>query len=164
MTKKIVTVFSMLMLLSFQAKAADKGTIELKSVAEVEVIKKNDKGETEMKRVEASKEKVVPGDAVIFTTYYTNIDDKPATDVIITNPVPEHMVYIDGTAEVKGASVVFSVDNGKEYAPAGKLKVKNAAGKERPAVASDYTHIRWTLEKPLEKGKKGSVSFRAKVK
>ena len=31
-------------------------------------------------------------------------------------------------------------------------------------MASEYTHIRWTLKKPIGKGGKGSVSFRAKVK
>lgn len=164
MTKKIITVVSMLLLLSLQAMAAAKGTIELKSVSEVDVIVANDKGEREVKRVDASKANVVPGDTVIFTNYYTNKGDKPASDVVITNPMPEHMLYTEGTAEGTGAKIEFSVDKGKSFAPAGKLKFKDAQGKERPASASDYTHIRWTMEKPVGKGASGSVSFKAKVK
>lgn len=163
-TKKMLFFLCIMLLLTIQAKAADKGTIELKSVSEVEVTVKNEKGEKEVKRVEAAKANVAPGDTVIFTNYYTNKGDKPASDVVITNPVPEHMLYLDGTAEGKGAKIDFSVDKGKTYAPAAKLKVKGTDGKERPAAATDYTNIRWTLEKPLEKGGKGSVSFRAKVK
>ena len=66
MTQRIVTVLSMLLILSSQAMAADKGAVELKSVAEIEVTIKNDKGEKEVKRVEAAKTNVVPGDAVIL--------------------------------------------------------------------------------------------------
>lgn len=164
MKKRILTVLSMLALLSLQAMAADKGAIELKSVSEVEVTVKNEKGEKEVKRVEASKANVTPGDTVIFTNHYTNRGDKPASDVVLTNPVPEYMVYTDGTADGSGTKIEFSVDKGKSFAPAGKLKVRDAEGKERPATAADYTHIRWTFEGALAKGATGSVSFRAKVK
>lgn len=164
MTNKIVTALSMLLFLSSQAMAADKGAIELKSVAEVEVTIKNDKGEKEVKRVEAAKANVVPGDAVIFTTYYSNNGKEPASDIVINNPMPEHMLYVDGTAEGSGTKIEFSVDKGKNFGAPDKLKVKGEDGKERPAGPSDYTHIRWTLSKPLAPGGKGSVSFRAKVK
>lgn len=164
MVRKIVPVLFLALLLTVQARAADKGGIELKSVSEVEVTVKNAKGEKEVKKVEAAKANVVPGDTVIFTNYYANMGDKPATNVVITNPVPEHMLYLDGTAEGKGAKIEFSADKGKTFAPAGKLKVKGADGKEKQAAAADYTHIRWTLEGAVEKGGKGSVSFKAKVK
>ncbi len=164
MIKKAITVLFLALMLTVQAKAADKGAVELKSIAEVEVTATNEKGEKEVKRVEASKAKVVPGDTVIFTNTYANTGKDPATGVVITNPVPEHMIYTEGSAEGKGAKIEFSVDNGKTFASAAKLKIKRADGKEKTATASDYTHIRWTLEKPVEKGAKGSVSFRAKVK
>jgi len=163
MKKRILAVLSMLMLLSFQAKAADKGSVELKSVSEVDVTVTNDKGEKEVKRVEAAKANVTPGDTVIFTNYYVNKGDKSASDVVITNPVPEHMIYLDGSAEGKGTRIEFSIDKGKSFVPAGKLTVRNKEGREKPASAADYTHIRWTVEKPIEKGGKGSVSFKAKV-
>lgn len=163
-TKKVVIVFSMIFLLSFQANAADKGTVELRSTAEVEVTVKNDKGEKEVKRIDAAKADVVPGDVVIFTTYFTNNDKKPASDVVINNPMPEHMLYVDGSAEGAGTKIEFSVDKGKSFGTQDKLKTKGADGKERPAGPSDYTSIRWTLTGPLAPGGKGSVSFRAKVK
>lgn len=164
MTKKVLTVLCMLMLLSFQAKAADKAPIELKSVAEIEVMIKNDKGEREVRRVEAVKANVTPGDAVIFTTYYSNNGKETASDIVINNQMPEHMLYIDGTAEGIGTKIEFSVDNGMSFGTSDKLKIKGKDGKERRAGPSDYTHIRWTQSNPLPPGGKGSISFRAKVK
>ncbi len=164
MVKKLLVVLSMLLLFSFPAKAADKGAIELKSVAEVEITVKNEKGEDEVKRVEASKANVTPGETVIFTTVYSNSGKEPASDIVINNPMPEHMLYIAGTAEGSGTKIEFSVDKGKNFGAPDKLKIKEADGKERPAGPADYTHIRWTLLKPLAPEGKGSVSFRAKVK
>lgn len=164
MTKFIVTVLSMLLFLSSQAMAAGQGAIELKTVAEVEITIKNDKGEKEVKRVEAAKANVTPGDAVVFTTYYSNNGQEPASDIVINNPVPEHMFYIDGTAVGSGTKIEFSVDKGKSFGAPDKLKIKGVDGKEKSPGPADYTNIRWTLSKPLSPEGKGSVSFRAKVK
>lgn len=162
MVKKMLAVLSLLLLVPVQAMAT--GVVELKSVAEVEVTVKNAGGKPELQRVEAAKANVTPGDVVIFSTSYENRGDQPATNVKITNPMPAHMLYVAGSAEGKGTRIELSVDNGKTFAPEGQLKVKDATGKERPATAADYTHIRWTIEGSLAKGAKGGVSFRAKVK
>lgn len=164
MKRKVFAVFSLLVFASAYAAAEKKNNVELKVVAEVEVKVKNERGEEKVVRVDAAKANVLPGDPVFFTINYKNLGEEPATDVVITNPVSLHMVYMDGTAVGANAVVTFSVDNGKTFAAADKLKVRDKNGKERPAVASDYTHIRWTLQKPLAKGEKGSVGFKAKVK
>lgn len=164
MTTKLLAILSLLLLVALPAGAVEKKGIELKSTAEVDITVKNDKGEKEIIRVEAASANVTPGDTVIFTTHYTYQGEKPATDVVINNPLPEHMLYLDGTAEGKGTRIEFSVDKGVTFAAANILKVKDAEGKDRPASAADYTHIRWTIEGALQNGAKGSVSFKAKVK
>lgn len=165
MPKKFLAILSLLLLVALPVNAAEKKGIELKSTAEVDIIVKNDKGVNEVVRVEAASAKVVPGDTVIFTTSYTNLGDKPATDIVINNPVPENMLYIDGSAEGKNTRIEFSVDNSKSFAVASKLKIKDiASGKERLATPADYTQIRWIRDSALDKGAKGTVSFRAKVK
>lgn len=162
--KKALFILAMLIFTATHAVAADKSPLELVSVNEVDITVKNSKGVDEVQRVDAAKAKVVPGDTVIFTTRYSYAGGKPATDVVITNPMPEHMIYTDGTAEGKGTRIEFSADKGASYAPAGKVKIKDAKGKERVAAAADYTHIRWVFKGALEKGAKGEVFFRAKVK
>jgi len=146
------------------AQAQQKSAIELKSVAEVDVVENNAQGEKEVKRKEVKDAKVVPGDIVIFTTRYLNTSDKAVNNVTIMNPVPEHMLYVDKSAEGKGARIDFSVDNGKTYAAADKLTVKDAAGKTQPATAQDYTSIRWVITTPVAPGGTGAVSFKALLK
>ncbi|MDZ4186295.1 MAG: hypothetical protein U1D97_15125 [Desulfuromonadales bacterium] len=164
MTKKLLATLSLLLLAALPASAVEKKGIELKSTAEVDIIIKNDKGVDEVVRVAAADANVTPGDTVIFTTGYHYQGEKPATNVVINNPLPEHMLYLDGTAEGQGTRIEFSVDKGQTFAAADKLMVKDAEGKEQPASAADYTHIRWTIEGALQDGAKGSVLFKAKVK
>lgn len=164
MRKKLLTSLTLLIFLTLSSFALAAAGIELKSTAQTDIIVKNAKGEKEVVRVEAASANILPGDTIIFSTHYVNQGEKPATDIVITNPMPEHMLYLDGTAEGKGARIEFSADQGKSYASAGKLKVKDSEGRDRSANAADYTHIRWIIEGALEKGAKGSVSFKAKVK
>ena len=163
MMRILVFVFTLILIYS-PAKAESKGNIELKSVAEVEVTVKNDRGEKETKRVDAATTDVSPDATVIFTTHYTNIGKQPVTGVFITNPVPANMVYLDGTAEGAGTKIEFSVNNGKTYGLPKDLKLTDSKGKEKTAKAEEYTHIQWTLSGPLEPKGKGNVSFRAKLK
>lgn len=164
MTKKLLATLSLLLLVALPASAVEKKGIDLKSTAEVDIIVKNEKGVNEVVRVAAADTNVAPGDTVIFSTYYEYHGAQPATNVVINNPLPEHMLYLNGTAEGQGTRIEFSVDKGVTFAAADKLKIKDAEGKEQPASAADYTHIRWTFEGALQDGAKGSVSFKAKVK
>ena len=144
--------------------AQQKSAIQLTSVAEVEMTETNAKGEKVVKRKEAAMAKVVPGDLVIFTTRYVNTGKQPADNMTIMNPVPDHMTHLDKSAEGKGARIDFSVDGGKTYGAPNKLMVTDGQGGVRPALARDYTHIRWVLTAPLAPGGTGSVSFRTQLK
>lgn len=163
MRKGVVAGIALLLLVPVAAVAQQKGGIELKSAAEVEVVQKDPNGVQVTRRVEAEKANVLPGDTVIFTVGYVNRGEEAATNVVIGNPVPQHMVYVDKSAQGAGARIEFSVDGGKSFAPLEQLTIKNASGLERPARAEDVTNVRWILAR-LEKGGTGSVSFRAKVK
>ncbi len=164
MFKKTLAVMALFVFTAVcPAYADEQGDIELTMLSEVEVKSVNDKGAVVVKREDAAKAKVVPGDAVIFTTAYRHVGKEPAEKAVIVNPVPEHTLYVDRSAEGKGTRIEFSADGGKTYGPVKTLKTVKG-GKTRPAVAADYTHVRWTFDKPLKPGAKGSVSFRAKVK
>lgn len=164
MTRKILSSLCLLLLFALPARAADKGGIELTSTAEVEITVKNDQGVKEVKRVPAGEANVVPGEIVIFTTHYANLGSQPATNLAIKNPVSEHMTYVAGSAEGQGTRIEFSIDNGKTFAQPEQLKIKTEDGKERTAVAADYTNIRWIIVGELGPGAKGLVSYKGKVK
>jgi uncharacterized repeat protein (TIGR01451 family) len=152
------------LLLPVAAQAQQQGSIELKSKAEAEVVTANEKGEKRVKLVDVAKAKVTPGDIVVFTTNYKNVSRQAVDKVEITNPVPKHMEYVDRSAEGRGATIEFSVDNGKSYGALDTLFIIDAQGKKQKASASDCTDIRWTLNKPLPPNGVGSVSFKAKLK
>ena len=60
--------------------------------------------------------------------------------------------------------ITFSADGGKNFAPAARVTVIGADGKERPAGISEFTHIRWSQRGELAPGKTGEVGFRVVIK
>lgn len=151
-------------LLAGNAVLARAQTVELttKAEKEVEVVEKGVKS----KKL-AAPEKMVPGNEVVYTLTYANKTAKPAEKVIITNPVPKHTRYKEGSAAGEDADITYSVDGGKTFTSPDKLTVviKDKSGKDiaRPAAAQDYTHIRWLLRQNVAPGKSGSVRFRAVI-
>ncbi len=141
--------------------AGEKGHVEVVSRAQVEVEMVNEQGEKEVKLVKA--EKVLPGTVVVYTVDYRNTGAESADNIVITNPVPEHMLYVGGSAEGREAEITFSVDRGQSFANAQDLRIIGPDGLERPALASDYTHVRWQRLGPLLASEAASVSFRAQL-
>jgi len=144
-----------------RAAAESTGAVEIRAVAEVEVKVKGDDGKEQIKREPAKK--VPPGGAVIYTLRAENKGSKPADDVIVTDPIPEHMNYVDGSASSAGTRLTFSADGGKTFAPREKLQVRSKDGTMRAASAEELTHVRWQFEKPLAPGESRAVEFRARV-
>jgi uncharacterized repeat protein (TIGR01451 family) len=100
---------------------------------------------------------VLPGDRLVFTTRYTNGGSEPATDFVVTNPLP---------APVKLARVdsfEVSVDGGKTFGAIAQLKVTGADGKPRAAELGDVTHVRWRVAS-IAPGASGEVKYFAEVR
>ena len=138
---------------------AQQGNIKLTTLAQVEKAVFTEGGRKEIIRVPA--EEVVSGTEVIFTTQYENIGTRAVENAVITNPMPDNMIYKDGSARGVGATVTFSIDGGKTYQPVADLFVYDTAGRKYPARPQDYTHIRWTFETVIPSGARGDVSFTA---
>jgi len=158
--KTLNTLSTVLLLAMFSGNVL--ADIKLKTVAEMEVKKTNAKGEVTIKR-EAVKT-AVPGTEVIYTIKARNTGKQNANSVVVTNPVPKQMTYVDGSAFGAGTDITFSVNDGKRYAKPNKLTVKDKDGKEIPATANDYTNVRWTFNFTLKPGQEAAVWYRAKVK
>ncbi len=159
--KYVSAVFIAFTLLAAPAWA-QKGPVTVKSVAEVETEVKNAQGTIEKKRAPVSQ--AIPGTQVVYTTTFTNDSGKPAENIALDNPIPTNTTYIDGSAFGDNTSITFSIDGGKAFATPDKLKVKTPEGKERAAVASDYTHIRWAYKGALAVEKSSSAGFRVLIK
>ena len=100
---------------------------------------------------------VLPGDKLVFTTRYTNGCAQPATDFVVTNPLP---------APVKLAKVdsfEVSVDGGKTFGTLAALKAAGADGQPRAAELGDVTHVRWRVAS-IAPGASGEVKYFAEVR
>lgn len=146
---------------SLSARAADDA-IKLTSIAQVEVEVTGKDGKKTFAL--APVEKAVPGTEVIYTTTFENRINKAASNIVISNPIPEHTKYTAGSAFGKDCEILFSADGGKSFAAAEKLKIKDANGVERTALPKEYTDIRWIYKGQLAPGKSGEVGFRSVIK
>jgi uncharacterized repeat protein (TIGR01451 family) len=161
MRRALLILVPILMLISAGAAVAADRSIELRTVAETDIKVIDAAGKEQTERVTATK--IVPGDEVIYTVYFTNRGSDATDDVVITNPVPEHMFVRQIETSQRPMLVVVSVDGGSQYGSPRDLTITDAGGRTRPAQPSDYTHVRWTLQEPLAPGAEGSVSFRAQL-
>ncbi len=139
--------------------AAGADGLELRNAVFQEVDVKAADGTTSRERVPAAK--VVPGTEVIYVITYRNGGEQPATDVVITNPVPSELAYVPEGQPGASAAPEVSVDAGKHWGALASLRVLGADGKPRAAQGSDVTHLRWKLGAPVRAGEEGSVSYRA---
>jgi len=143
------------------AAAAQQGAVELKTRVEKRVLLKLPDGRVEEQRLPATK--VVPGDVVAYTIEAKNVTSRPAERVVITDPIPVHTRYVDGSAQARDADLQFSVDGGKSFDRPERLVVTEPDGTRRAARASDYTHIRWVFAQPLAPAESRSAQFLAQL-
>lgn len=152
--KYLITTFVLL----FAVVATAQGHLDVQTVVQKETVVVNEAGESEAQLVAA--ELVVPGETVFYTITFTNVGAEPADNIVITNPIAEDLMYVDGSAFGAGMDILFSVDGGVTFATASELTVGDG-DEVRGARASDFTHVRWVMQNDLEAGAQGLVRFAA---
>jgi uncharacterized repeat protein (TIGR01451 family) len=135
--------------------------IAVRAIAEVEV-RTTEQGREVTKLAPA--DRLVSGDAVMYTLEVRNTAATTARAPTVTYPVPPHLSYLPESAVGPGTGISFSVDGGRSFDAADNLKIKDSDGQLRPAGASDYTHIRWQLKNALKPNSVAFVRFCARVK
>jgi uncharacterized repeat protein (TIGR01451 family) len=141
--------------------AQEKGCIELATAAETEQEYVNEQGEKVKRLVSAAK--VTPGDEVVWTITAKNVCRTPADNIVIANPVPEHMRYVANSAMGVGAAITYSLD-GVEFGSPNELTVKEPDGSIRVARPDEYRAIRWSYPSAFAPGASAFVRYRATVK
>ena len=121
----------------------------------------DEQGSVQRKLVPA--EKVVPGDELQYTVRFLNNGDQvvDAGTIVITDKIPQHTRYVDGSARGTGSQVRFSLD-GEHFAQAQEL-TQLTDGQQVPAQAKDYAAIRWHFSPSLAPGESGQVSFKVRL-
>ena len=134
------SIFKILTLMLFTSTAVAQEHIKLKNEVFKEIMTVNEDGSKQYKLVEAAK--AIPGDEMVYITTFTNIGNEDVTDIVITNPIPNNSLYKSGSAFGSGTEITYSIDDGKTYAAAEALTVKDQDGQSRSATAEDYTTIK----------------------
>jgi len=163
LTRRAVRLVTMILtLLMAVAVPAANAQVKLdNTIKKVETFV-NEAGDVERRLVDATS--VVPGDELQYTERFTNNGELPvdAGTIVITDVVPAHTEYLDGTAFGAGTQVLYSVDGERFAAPVDLSLVKE--GVEVIASAKDYRSIRWTFGPQLQPGDSGYVSFNVRLK
>jgi uncharacterized repeat protein (TIGR01451 family) len=147
-----------LILTLMAVSAVAQGHLNVQTTVQKEETFVNEAGESEKRLVTA--DIVVPGDRVFYTITFTNTSDESADKVVVTNPIAEGLVYVNGSAFGPGTDITFSVDDAASFAAADELTVTEN-GESRPAEAKDFTHIRWVMRRDLAAGAQGTARFAA---
>jgi uncharacterized repeat protein (TIGR01451 family) len=90
------------------------------------------------------------GDEVHYTIRLRNPGKNPVTSAQVTKRMPFGMHYLVGSATGPACDIEFSTDGGKTFAA-------------RPEEG-DYTHVRWTMLRPLPPQSTALLRFRAKFR
>jgi uncharacterized repeat protein (TIGR01451 family) len=108
---------------------------------------------------------VKSGDVLRFTVTAKNEGGKAAKGLVITQPIRKGMIYkLNSATAVAGATLTYSIDNGKTFVANPKIKVTvNGKVEERPAPAEVYTNVRWNFAQQLEPNANVKAGYLVKV-
>lgn len=104
--------------------------------------------------------RAAPGQTLVVVVDYRNPAAKPASNVVVTNPLPRAMAF-SSTAD---DSAQVSIDGGKSWGRLEEIRVTDREGVVRQATPEDVTHVRWRLSGSVPAGGSGKVSFRGVVR
>ncbi len=141
---------------------AKKSPISLTTKSYQEVVEVDSSGKKVVKLVDAKK--VLPGDIIVYKNTIENSSQKPAKNMVLNNPIPEHMEYVANSANCSdGCKILYSVDGGNSFDVPSKLMIK-VGNKSRLALPKEYTNVRWILISALNPNSVTDVSFKARLK
>lgn len=155
--RRAIPAFAALLAALGIATPAFADGVKLTSSVREEIVTVDAKGERKVTLAEPTA--VAPGDVVVISIAYANTGAEPVADIVISNPVPEHLRFI-GVREGMG---MVSVDGGATFGALVDLKIREADQIFRPATTADVTHVRWRFDQPLPPGASGAVAFAARL-
>jgi uncharacterized repeat protein (TIGR01451 family) len=107
---------------------------------------------------------VVPGNLLRYTLAANNHSTTPMKQFVMTQPVPSRTVLVPDSVKLLdnvGASVTYSIDNGKTYSSQPMVQVQ---GKPQPAPIDSYTHLRIQPDRALAAKQAMTAQYQVRVK
>lgn len=109
----------------------------------------------------------ISNDTLVYTISYVNEGRALATDAVIIDPIPAQTVYLPDSAVGAGTEISFSIDNGRNFQPEPvmyTIKRPDNTSEKVKAPPEMYTHIKWMINKKLQPGQTGEISFKVRIK
>jgi uncharacterized repeat protein (TIGR01451 family) len=167
MRNKIFQFFALVCLLLASWSMAQDNPVEVTLEGYlVNVITKED-GTQEEEFVPATEAR--PGQVVEYRVLVTNISSEtlPASNALITGPIPATTAYIADTATptTAEATLEFSADGGQTFAEKPLIERTNEQGEKEmvEALPEEYTAARWAILIPLDPQQTLTFKYRVTV-
>jgi uncharacterized repeat protein (TIGR01451 family) len=95
---------------------------------------------------------VQPGDVIRYTLNSENAGDKPASDLVVTQPIPQRTAFRADSARANGAQLTYSIDAGQTFSAQPLIEETQPDGSVKmvPAPAEMYTHVQWDYSESLQ--------------
>ncbi len=156
-----VALLSAFSLLTAVNAYAEEGAIRFSNNAFKQVVSKAADGSVQYDYVEPGL--VLPDDVILYEVVFENISNQDVSNIVINNPISNNSKYRGSSATGDSTVITFSVD-GKNFASADVLTVKDKTGKTWQAKPENYAAIRWVYKKILKPGEKGKVTYKTSIK
>ncbi|MCK4833307.1 MAG: hypothetical protein KAT12_00980 [Gammaproteobacteria bacterium] len=154
-------LLSVMVMFSAVGAHAEEGAIRFSNNAFKQVISKSADGSVQYDYVEPGL--VLPDDVILYEIVFENISTQDVSNIVVNNPIANNSSYRGSSATGDSTEITFSVD-GKGFASADSLTVKDKTGRVWKAKPEDYTAIRWVYKKSLKPGAKSKVTYKTTIK
>lgn len=112
---------------------------------------------------EASAEQAMSGDVVIYRIAYVNAGDAAAVNPSLTGIIPDGAVIRPDESRPRDAIITYSIDGANTFQPY-PITANRTTGSgvtvARSIPLTDYTHVRFKLQRSVAPGESGQVEFR----
>jgi uncharacterized repeat protein (TIGR01451 family) len=105
------------------------------------------------------------GDVLEYRLVFTNVTEQPLRNIQFTDPLPEGLHYLHGTAgaDREDVDLEFSIDGGVSYSEQPMVEVVVDGRTElRPASPESYTHVRWTVQGEVQPDMRVVAAFQVR--
>lgn len=108
---------------------------------------------------------VKSGEVMNWTITSVNEGNAPANEYKAVGKIPAGTQFVTGSANAEGATVAYSIDNGKTFSATPTVDERQADGsiKKVPAPVSMYQQIRYAWSTPLNQGEKVNATYKVRL-
>lgn len=108
---------------------------------------------------------VKSGEVMDWTITSVNEGNAPANEYKAVGKIPAGTQFVAGSANAEGATVTYSIDNGKTFSATPTVDERQADGsiKKVPAPVSMYHQIRYAWSTPLNQGTQVNATYKVRL-